>query len=220
MFLNKTKDIENLNTFNEAVKLFNSKILVVMKFGSDQLRFTLSEALTTQEDSDLDDFIEAFDDTLDPESPVKILALAKAEAAHKHFHNIDYKKEIVALDYPVYLFPREIPTRNEKNRLRFYADRRQALGDPAVAFLRGVALFGKNDHERSFRVAADGRQVLLQHGGQVVLRGGYQIVSNFGKLIQQGCEFLYAIQQGYYYPFAHLSPFRNLDLRTLLYNID
>jgi len=93
MFIYKTRDIKNLNDFLDAVKVHNSKIQYVVKFAPDQLRFTLSESLTEQEDDALESFIGAFDDSY-IESPLRILSLVKEEAAHKHFHNIDYIKEI------------------------------------------------------------------------------------------------------------------------------
>jgi len=94
MFLYKTRDIKNLNDFNNDAKNLNSKIQIVLKFGSDSLRFTLSEALTSQEETDLDNLIVNFNDN-DPSLAVpKIYAFAKEEAASKHFHNINYKKEL------------------------------------------------------------------------------------------------------------------------------
>ena len=100
MFIHKTRDIFNLNEFNESAIAHNPKILIVLKLGPDDLRFTLSEALTAQEDIDLEAFILSFDDTISTDSPLKIYSLAKSEAAHKHFHNIDYKKEIVGALIP------------------------------------------------------------------------------------------------------------------------
>lgn len=95
MFITKARNIVDLNSFVVQAVAHNVKIQYVVKLGDDQLRFTLSEALTTQEDLDLDDFILAFSDDANVDSPVKLLALAKAEASHKHFHNIDYKKELI-----------------------------------------------------------------------------------------------------------------------------
>jgi hypothetical protein len=100
MFIHKTRDIFNLNEFNTAAIAHNSKIVYVVKMGSDDLRFTISEALTTQEDTDLDSFISAFDDTIATDSPLKLLSIAKEEAVHKHFHNIDYKKEVIGALIP------------------------------------------------------------------------------------------------------------------------
>ena len=94
MFINKTRDIKDLNQFNEDAKALNSKIQIVMKFGADNLRFTLSEALTTEEDTALQNLVDTFVDS-DPDArTLKIYSIAKEEAKYKHFHNIDYKKEL------------------------------------------------------------------------------------------------------------------------------
>ena len=94
IYTNRTRNILDLNRFLSEAKLFNSKIEYVMKFNDDNLRFTLSEELTEQEDLDLDDFVENFDDQ-DPELKKPLIyQYAKAEASSKHFHNIDYKKEL------------------------------------------------------------------------------------------------------------------------------
>ena len=90
MYIQRTRDIKNLNDFNEAAKALNPKILVVLKFGEDTLRFTLSESLTQEESDALNDLVQNFDDA-DPEVQVpKILAMAKEYS--KHFHAINYIK--------------------------------------------------------------------------------------------------------------------------------
>ena len=90
MNITKTRNILDLNKFNDEAKALNPKIEIVMKFGEDQLRFTLSEALTAQEETDLDNFISSFGDG-DPEQKLPLLYdIAKAEAKSKHFHNIIY----------------------------------------------------------------------------------------------------------------------------------
>ena len=83
MFISKTRDISNMNEFNEQAIAHNSKIQVVFKFGEEDIRFNLSEALTAQEDTDLDAFIAAFDDSGSTESPLRIYSLSKEEAVHK-----------------------------------------------------------------------------------------------------------------------------------------
>lgn len=94
MFINKTRNILDLNGFNDAAKSLNSKIQIVLKFGEDDLRFTLTEALTALEDIALNDLVSNFQDT-DPEDKTPLIYdYAKAEAKSKHFHNIDYKKEL------------------------------------------------------------------------------------------------------------------------------
>lgn len=96
MYIYKNRDIANLNQFQEDAIALNSKILAVLKFNEDELRFTLSEALTAPEEIELDAFVSAFEDN-DPELTVpKIYAIAMAEAKTKHFHNIDYKMEVVS----------------------------------------------------------------------------------------------------------------------------
>lgn len=94
IFIHKTRDILNLNEFNTQAKALNSKIDVVMKFGNDDLRFTLNDTLTAQEESDLDDLVTNFVDTDLSLKVPKIISICKMEAAKKHFHNIDYKKEL------------------------------------------------------------------------------------------------------------------------------
>ena len=92
--ITKYRDIKNVNTLLEEAKSLIEKIEYLIKFNSDEIRFTLSEELTEEEDSSLDSLIENFLDN-DPEFAMPlIISYAKAEAANKHFHNIDYKKEL------------------------------------------------------------------------------------------------------------------------------
>ena len=101
MFIYKTRNIKNLNDFQDDAKALISKIEYVAKFGEDNLRFTLTEELTPEEIASLDNLVNNFSDE-DPELKIpKILALAKAEASSKHFHNIDYKKELTTSLIPV-----------------------------------------------------------------------------------------------------------------------
>ena len=94
-FINRTQNIQDIDKFNEEVKVHNSKINIVLKFGEDDLRFDLSEAFTVQENTDLDTFISNFVDQ-DPELKKPLIYdIAKSEAKGKHFHNIDYKKELI-----------------------------------------------------------------------------------------------------------------------------
>ena len=94
IYLHKTRDILDLNTFNHEAKIHNSKIEIVLKFNDDVLRFTLTEELTDDEDIALDNFVSSFVDT-NPEDKIPLIYdYAKAEAKNKHFHNIDYKKEL------------------------------------------------------------------------------------------------------------------------------
>lgn len=89
MFINKTRNIIDLNSFNEDAKELNSKIQIVLKFGNDDLRFTLSEALTTEEDAALDNLVNNFVDTDLALKVPKIYDLSNESG--KHFHAINYK---------------------------------------------------------------------------------------------------------------------------------
>ena len=95
MFLHKTRNIADMNSFAEASLLHNPKIVYVVKLGDSDLRFTLTEILTPAEDTDLGSFIASFVDDTSIESPVRLLGLAKSEARDKYFHNINYKHELV-----------------------------------------------------------------------------------------------------------------------------
>jgi len=113
--ITKYKNIKNLNTFLEEVKSLISKIEYLVKFNDDEIRFTLSEDLTEEENSSLDSFIENFLDS-NPEVLIpKILSIAKAEATTKHFHNINYKKELTQA-----LIPLRTVTRGEVTRVDWY----------------------------------------------------------------------------------------------------
>lgn len=96
MYINKTRNIIDLNSFNEAAIAHNSKIIYVVKFEDDDLRFTITEALTAGEDAALDSFVATYDDNISINSQPIIYSLAKEEAKHKHFHNIDYIKELIS----------------------------------------------------------------------------------------------------------------------------
>lgn len=114
-FLNKTRDIQNLNDFLAACKIHNSKIQYLVKIGDDNLRFTLSESLTIQEDLDLDVFIAAYADVGSENAVPKIYSIAKSEAAHKHFHNINYKKELTQS-----LIPKRTVMQGEVTKVDWY----------------------------------------------------------------------------------------------------
>lgn len=89
MFINKTKNISDLNSFNEQAKEISSKIEIVLKFGDDDLRFTLSEALTAEEDEALNQLIVDFIDTDLSQKVPKIYGISNEQG--KHFHAINYK---------------------------------------------------------------------------------------------------------------------------------
>ena len=92
--INRTINIQDLNRFNEDCKAHNAKILIVLKFGVDNLRFDLSEPFTVQEHTDLDAYIATFVDSNPEDKIPRIYSIVKGEAGAKHFHNIDYKKEL------------------------------------------------------------------------------------------------------------------------------
>lgn len=89
MFINKTRNIIDLNSFNEEAKELNSKIQIVLKFGDDDLRFTVSEALTSEEDDALNQLVNDFADTDLSQKVPKIYDLSNESG--KHFHAINYK---------------------------------------------------------------------------------------------------------------------------------
>lgn len=94
--LNKTKAILDVNKMNDEAKAHNAKIQYVMLEGDDKLIFVVTQSLTPLEEIDLDAFLDAFVDT-DPSLKIpKIYSMTKGEASAKHFHNIDYKKELTS----------------------------------------------------------------------------------------------------------------------------
>ena len=118
IFIYRTRNILDLNRFNEDVKAALGKVIIVVKEGDDQLRFQLSEALTGSEDSQLDDLVADFiDENPDLKIP-KIVDIAKAEAKSKHFHNIDYRKEISGS-----LFPKRTKVQGEIVKVEWFRDK-------------------------------------------------------------------------------------------------
>lgn len=89
MFIFKTRNIIDLNSFNDQAKAISPKIEIVLKFGDDSLRFTISESLTSEEESQLDDLVSNFEDTDIFQKVPKILELSNEHG--KHFHAINYK---------------------------------------------------------------------------------------------------------------------------------
>jgi len=71
-FTNRTRDISNLNKMQDEVIEAFSKITYVMKFGSDDLRFTLEEGLSEAEEVELTSFVESFEDVADPKESVRM----------------------------------------------------------------------------------------------------------------------------------------------------
>ena len=96
IFLNKTRDISDLNRLLSDAQLLNSKIQYLVKFNQDNLRFTLSEALSSEEEADLDNLIANFvDQDLELKVP-KIYDFVNPQIASKHHHDINYKTELKA----------------------------------------------------------------------------------------------------------------------------
>jgi len=119
MFIHKTRNILDLNSFNEAVKVHNSKIEVVLKFGFDDLRFQLSEALTSQEDSDLGNFVNEFADS-DPELKVpKIYDYARPHVKSKDHRSIIYTS---TKDLTQSLHPKRVAVKGEVQYVEWYSD--------------------------------------------------------------------------------------------------
>jgi len=115
IFIHKTRNISNLNRFQDEAIALISKVICVIKFNDDDLRFTLSEELTAQEEQDLDDLVSNFlDNDVELQIP-KIISIAKAEAKSKHFHNIDYKKELTQA-----LIPLRTVSQGEVTQVRWF----------------------------------------------------------------------------------------------------
>jgi hypothetical protein len=81
------------------------------------LRLALSEALTTQENIDLDSLLDTFLDKNPEDSIPKIYDMVRAEARHKHLHNIDYKKDI---NSGLTLIPKRTVTQGEVTKVEWY----------------------------------------------------------------------------------------------------
>lgn len=115
MFINRTQNILDIVKLNEEAKVSNVKIEVVMKFGDDDIRFTVDDTWDSTDDANLDDFLSSFVDD-DPEQKTpKIYDYVKSEAKGKHHHNIDYKKEIIGA-----LIPLRTVSRGEVTKVDWY----------------------------------------------------------------------------------------------------
>jgi len=116
MYINKTANILDLNKFNDDAKALISKIEIVLKFGDDDLRFTLTEPLTAQEESDLDDLITNFVDT-DPALKVpKIYSIVRDGIKSKHHTDINYK----SVELTQSLIPIRTVTKGEVTQVDWY----------------------------------------------------------------------------------------------------
>ena len=88
IFVNKTRNISNLNRFQDQAIALTSKIICLIKFNDDDLRFTLSEELTAQEEQDLDELVSNFEDNdVDLQVPKIIGELAWRKSGGKNFGN-------------------------------------------------------------------------------------------------------------------------------------
>lgn len=122
MFLNKSKVVLDLNKLNEEAKALNTKIQIVLLFGTQNLRFSLSSELTTEEEQQLDDFLDSFEDS-DPALKVpKILDLANVKG--KDFKAINYK----SVDLKTSLIPVRTVNKGEVNQVLWF----ERLGENQV----------------------------------------------------------------------------------------
>ena len=112
-FINRTLNISDLNKFNDEVKAHNTKIECVLKFGDDDLRFSLSEAFTVQEHTDLDLFISSFVDRNPEDLIPKIMDMTNEYS--KHFHAINYVKGLNQS-----LIPKRTVTQGEVTKVEWF----------------------------------------------------------------------------------------------------
>lgn len=116
-FAERNINIQDMNKFNDEAVVHNAKIIGTLKFGDDLVRFNLSEALTVSEHSELDDFISSYQDR-DPEGLIpKIYDLVKDDAKKKHFHNIDYIKDIESMKN---LIPKRTVSHGEVRKVEWF----------------------------------------------------------------------------------------------------
>jgi len=145
MFINKTRNILDLNGFNDAAKAISPKIRIVLKLGTDNLRFDLSEALTTEEESQIDDLISNFVDT-DPALKVpKIYDYVVGSSSNKHHFAINYKTELTRT-----LIPKRTIVRGEVQRVEWFASLDASLNptdkiiDVQITYVRDVTGFAQS----------------------------------------------------------------------------
>jgi hypothetical protein len=119
MFITKTRDILDLNKFQDEVKVIQPKISFVMLLGEDQLRLTLTEALTELEDTALDAFVASFIDS-DPEDKIPLIVdLVHPHARAKHFWGMQYTG---STDLIVPLHPKRVTVKGEVTQVTWYRD--------------------------------------------------------------------------------------------------
>ncbi len=123
--INRTKNVKDLNKLNQEAKSHNIKILYVVKFGDNNLRFTLSESLTSEEETTLDSFLDSFVDVDIDQKVPKIYGITKSHARGKHFHTINYK----SVDLTQSLIPKRTVIQGEVRKVDWYKSLNQS-GQP------------------------------------------------------------------------------------------
>lgn len=113
MFIYRTADITDLNKFNQEAIASNPLIQVVLKFGSHNLRFQVSESWGSGDDLQLDNFIASFQDTNPEDKVPKVIDLALEYS--KHFHAINYVKGLNKS-----LIPKRTVTQGEVTCVEWY----------------------------------------------------------------------------------------------------
>jgi len=90
MIITRTANILDLNKFNDEAKAANPAIQIVLKYGEDDLRFTVNDDWGPADDTVLDNFMGSYQD-INPEDKVPLIVdLARPHAKTKHFHGIKY----------------------------------------------------------------------------------------------------------------------------------
>lgn len=116
MYINRTLNVLDVDKLNDEVKASNPKIEIVMKFGADDLRFTVANDWNAADDTALDALLAAYIDE-DPDQKIpKIYDMIKSEAKGKHHHNVDYKKEVIGA-----LIPKRTIVKGEVTQVDWYA---------------------------------------------------------------------------------------------------
>lgn len=116
MKITKIREILDLNRFQVDAKAISSKITYVFKEGDDVLNFNLTEALTSQENSDLDDLVLNFSDSDPNLKTPKIYDITKTSSKGKHFHAINYK----TVDLTQSLIPKRTIVQGEVRQVLWY----------------------------------------------------------------------------------------------------
>ena len=99
MWINRVANILDLNKFNEEAKASIPAIQTAMKFGSDNIRFTVSDDWGSEYDTQLNSFMASYVDANPQDKIPKIIDLAKDP--NKHFHSINYILELKQSLIPV-----------------------------------------------------------------------------------------------------------------------